>query len=56
MTAHALSFPYFLYPNNQNDGDVEEFVKKFVTAGRQGYKLISLNPQIQNGNCFENYV
>lgn len=28
MTAHALSFPYFLYPDNQNDGDVEVLMEK----------------------------
>lgn len=28
MAAHALSFPYFLYPDNQNDGDVEVLMEK----------------------------
>ncbi|MBS5875897.1 MAG: hypothetical protein KIC78_06960 [Prevotella sp.] len=28
MAAHALSFSYFLYPDNQNDGDVEVLMEK----------------------------
>lgn len=30
MGNHALSFPYFLYPDNQKDGDVEELMEKAV--------------------------
>lgn len=28
MAAHVLSFSYFLYPDNQNDGDVEVLMEK----------------------------
>lgn len=28
MAAHALSFPYFLYPDNHNDGNVEVLMEK----------------------------
>ena len=30
MGNHALSSPYFLYPDNQKDGDVEELMEKAV--------------------------
>ena len=26
MNAHSLSFPYFIYPNNQDDGDIENLM------------------------------
>lgn len=45
MVTHALSFPYFLYPNNQNDGDVEVLMEN---AARR-----DLHPMIFD--CFEDY-
>lgn len=45
MIAHKLSFPYFLYPNNQNDGAVEELME---SAARR-----DLHPTVFD--CFEDY-
>ena len=45
MVAHALSFPYFLYPNNQNDGDVEELMEN---AARRDLHSTFFD-------CFEDY-
>lgn len=45
MAAHALSFPYFLYPNNQDDGDVEILMEN---AARR-----DLHPTFFD--CFEDY-
>lgn len=45
MVAHSLSFPYFLYPNNQDDGDVEELMEK---AARRDLHSAFFD-------CFEDY-
>lgn len=45
MATHALSFPYFLYPNNQNDGDVEELMEN---AARRDLHSTFFD-------CFEDY-
>ncbi len=45
MVAHKLSFPYFLYPNNQNDGAVEELME---SATRR-----DIHPTVFD--CFEDY-
>ena len=45
MTTHNVSFQYFLYPNNQNDGDVEELMEN--TARRDLHSTFF--------DCFEDY-
>lgn len=45
MREHSLSFPYFLYPNNQNDGDVETLMDK--AAQRHLHSTFF--------DCFEDY-
>lgn len=45
MATHAVSFPYFLYPNNQNDGDVEVLMEN--TARRDLHSTFF--------DCFEDY-
>lgn len=45
MEFHALSFPYFLYPNNQDDGDVEILMESAVRR--------DLHPVFFD--CFEDY-
>lgn len=45
MAAHALSFPYFLYPDNHNDGNVEVLMEK---AARHDLHSIFFD-------CFEDY-
>lgn len=45
MNAHSLSFPYFIYPNNQDDGDVETLME---SAARR-----DLHPTFFD--CFEDY-
>lgn len=45
MAAHALSFPYFLYPNNQDDGDVEMLMEN---AARRDLHSTFFD-------CFEDY-
>ena len=45
MNAHSLSFPYFIYPNNQDDGDIENLMES--TARR------NLHPTFFD--CFEDY-
>lgn len=45
MKEHSLSFPYFLYPNNQNDGDVEILMDK--AAQRHLHSTFF--------DCFEDY-
>lgn len=45
MATHAVSFPYFLYPNNQNDGDVEVLMEN---AARRDLHSTFFD-------CFEDY-
>lgn len=45
MITHSLSFPYFIYPNNQDDGDVETLME---SAARR-----DLHPTFFD--CFEDY-
>lgn len=45
MTEYNVSFHYFLYPNNQNDGDVEELMEN--TARRDLHATFF--------DCFEDY-
>lgn len=45
MVAHALSFPYFLYPNNRDDGDVEVLMEN---AARRDLHSTFFD-------CFEDY-
>lgn len=45
MAAHAVSFPYFLYPNNQDDGDVETLME---SAARRDLHTVFFD-------CFEDY-
>ena len=45
IVAHALSFSYFLYPNNQDDGDVEELMEN---AARRDLHSTFFD-------CFEDY-
>lgn len=45
MAAHALSFPYFLYPNNRDDGDVEVLMEN---AARRNLHSTFFD-------CFEDY-
>lgn len=45
MAAHALSFPYFLYPNNRDDGDVEVLMEN---AARRDLHSTFFD-------CFEDY-
>lgn len=45
MVVHAVSFPYFLYPNNQNDGDVETLME--ATAQRNLHSVFF--------DCFNDY-
>lgn len=45
MRIHSLSFPYFLYPNNQDDGDVEVLMEN---AARRDLHFTFFD-------CFEDY-
>lgn len=45
MVTHAVSFPYFLYPNNQDDGDVETLME---SAARRDLHTVFFD-------CFEDY-
>lgn len=45
MATHTLSFPYFLYPNNQDDGDVEVLME---SAARRDLHQVFFD-------CFEDY-
>lgn len=45
MGTHAVSFPYFLYPNNQDDGDVETLME---SAARRDLHTVFFD-------CFEDY-
>lgn len=45
MAAHDVSFNYFLYPNNQNDGDIEELMEN---AARRDLHSAFFD-------CFEDY-
>ncbi len=45
MTTHNVAFPYFLYPNNQDDGDVEVLMEK---AARRDLHSTFFD-------CFEDY-
>lgn len=45
MSLHGLSFPYFLYPDNQSDGDVEVLME---TAARRDLHSCFFD-------CFEDY-
>lgn len=45
MATNAVSFPYFIYPNNQNDGDVENLMESAV---RRDLHTVFFE-------CFENY-
>lgn len=45
MNVHNVKFPYFLYPDNQNDGDVELLMES--TARRDLHKTFF--------DCFEDY-
>ena len=45
MATHAVSFPYFLYPNHQDDGDVETLME---SAARRDLHAVFFD-------CFEDY-
>lgn len=45
MAAHQLVFPFFIYPNNQDDGDVETLMES--SAQRDLHKIFF--------DCFEDY-
>lgn len=45
MTVNAVSFPYFLYPNNKDDGDVETLME---TAARRDLHSVFFD-------CFNDY-